>query len=203
MCRYGLSWNLVIFHPCNNLSKFLTMRWNSMCTWIQYHIIDHSPTYQHWKLFYTKGFCKSSVTDIMKACTEDSKLLVQTRCFLAGSLYLLENLSARQFFHCWHMLNCAHPWSAMTLCSSPEPTVSCCSSYVALLLVTLFLVMFEKIHSWVTTWVFFKMCVKLVVFLYEFSFFYSFNVSFLGNTWSSQLIYKSLSDSSNLVMLNI
>lgn len=79
-----------------------------MCIWIQSHIIDHSPTYQHRKLFYTKGFCKSSVTDIMKACTEDSKLLVQTRCFLAGSLYLLENLSARQFSMLAHAEFCTY-----------------------------------------------------------------------------------------------
>lgn len=56
----------------------------------------------------TKGFCKSSVTDIMKACTEDSKLLVQTRCFLAGSLYLLENLSARQFSMLAHAEFCTY-----------------------------------------------------------------------------------------------
>lgn len=179
MCRSGLSWNLVIFHPCNNLSKFLTMKWNSMCTWIQYHIIDHSPTYQHWKLFYTKGFCKSSVTDIMKACTEDSKLLVQTRCFLAGSLYLLENLSARQFpiaGTCWvvRTVECS---GAVWLPRAPRELlfflrgITTCNSFLG--------------HVWENTQLsynlsFFSRCVlNLLCFYMDFSFFIVLTSAFL------------------------
>ncbi|GAB1287549.1 Thioredoxin reductase-like selenoprotein T [Apodemus speciosus] len=68
----------------------------------------HMDSIPHHRSYDTKEFCKSSVTDIMKACTEDSKLLVQTRCSLAGSLYLLENLSARQFSVLSHAKFCTY-----------------------------------------------------------------------------------------------
>lgn len=130
----------------------------------------------------TKGFCKSSVTDIMKACTEDSKLLVQTRCLLAGSLYLLENLSARQFFHCWHMPNCAQPWRAMMLCSFPKPTVNCFFFLTWHYYLQLFSWSCLRKYTIELQLEFFSRCVLNLCFYMNFHFFYSFNVSFLGNT---------------------
>uniref|UniRef100_G1T6A0 Selenoprotein T n=1 Tax=Oryctolagus cuniculus TaxID=9986 RepID=G1T6A0_RABIT len=47
-----------------------------------------------------KGFCKSSVTDIMKACTEDSKLLVQTRCFFGRLVVPLGKPQCKTVFQC-------------------------------------------------------------------------------------------------------
>ncbi|XDA71379.1 hypothetical protein R6Z07F_001731 [Ovis aries] len=66
--------------------------------------LESAPTISTENSFTLRDFCKSSVTDIMKACTEDSKLLVQTRCFLGRLVVPLGKPQCKAVFQCWHIL---------------------------------------------------------------------------------------------------